>query len=207
MKLYIIGRLKNSMGQIEAYKLYDPQAKEARMYAKESIVRAARNGHKIVGLEPNKVNRDGEVVYIDCKPSYQANRTDSLDGRGNPINGPKVRCIISTYGFCEYRRYRTVNSLGEEKWLNGDEIITGLQNGEIVGAVLNKRGFRLHKDCDPQDKTYEDTEEFKRESGISEAKETEGCGAKEACGVKDIRTCGAKGGCEVNGGMWGQGGM
>lgn len=164
MKLYIIGRIKNSIGQIEAYKLYDPKTKEMELFAREDVVRAARLGHRIVGIEPtNEFNKDGEVIYIDSMPSYYGCRTDSLDGRGRPIGGPRVWCIISTYGFADERMYKTVNSIGEEKWLMKGEVEEGLAKHEIVGAVARHNGFRLHKYCDTQDKSYEETEEFKRE--------------------------------------------
>ena len=74
-----------------------------------------------------------------------------LNDLGEPLVNSGVEIVINISGFGTNTKFRVVNSTGQERWINYDELCKKLDEGKIVGASRGIHGnIVVHKGCDKQ---------------------------------------------------------
>ena len=160
MRLFITGRIMKPTKRdiVVAYNIYDADTRRSGLYARSDVVNAVCNGANIVGMriandagtnKPKVIN--GKYVCREDKYSYPVKRTDKLNDLGEPLVNSGVEIVINISGFGTNTKFRVVNSTGQERWINYDELCKKLDEGKIVGASRGIHGnIVVHKGCDKQ---------------------------------------------------------
>ena len=148
MRLFIIGRLLNKKGKVVAYKLYDPDKKQTAIIQKKDVQAVAlQEKAEVVGL----VRTNGKVITVHS--SFNVRKTDSLNGKGEPIE-PSGRYVLLGYSdFLEETKYRLVDSSGNEKIVLEEEFKQMVAEDKINGAMLSehKKKIVMYKPCNQRE--------------------------------------------------------
>ncbi|GAB6152555.1 hypothetical protein JCM17380_13050 [Desulfosporosinus burensis] len=144
MRFLIIGRIFED-GKLAAYRIYEANKKETKIYKKEDVRSVVKRGILVVGLT---VANDGRVVGVH--ESFNVSKTDILNGKGIPIEPSDRYVLVGLSGYAENRTYRLVNSKGYEKIVNREEFKELVEKNKVNGAkksAKQKDKIIIYKHC------------------------------------------------------------
>lgn len=154
MRLFIVGRLINDKGRIEAYKIYEADKKQLGLYSRDNVHDVVRRGILVVGLmkklnsEGNVArNSDGKIKVVENRHLYSTVKTDDVNSKGEPLEQSEKVCLIGLNGFCEDTKYRVVDSMGHEKWLEHRDFENLVDQNKVVGALRTGKNISIYKHC------------------------------------------------------------
>lgn len=153
-RLFIIGRLKDERGHIEAYKVYLDNTKEISIVSKNRLFELAKKSNPnelvIVGLrrKGEKLDKNGLPTIIENVYLYPTGELDIVDGFGEPVEAKGKKIVVDVEGYQRAAKYRLIDSMGNEEKVGYKQFKELLEANKIVGAKLHNEVIRVYKHCD-----------------------------------------------------------
>ena len=149
MSLFTIGRVEEN-GKTVAYRIYDDETKQSKIYPRGHVSDTLIKGVRITGLKVKsvfgtKLEKD-YYAMMNEHHLFITNDLTLLNGAGEAIGVAKY-VLLGIVGFCEQKRYKLVNCMGEESLVEQDTFEMMLKDNLIIGAAYQNGKIQIHKNC------------------------------------------------------------
>lgn len=139
--MYIITGKITEEGKDVGYSVYGLNEQRSCILTKKEVRNMLINKQTVFGMSIGEHFSSTRYTFKKCKPYLWA-KLPEINGKGEPEReeDKDLQVMLGSNGFKELKVFVTVNTLGEISVYDEEGLKEQIHNGNIAGAVIDKRG-------------------------------------------------------------------